>query len=309
MNINSPIEPLLVAPDGKRIGIDPVSGQFVNEIPHASYTGPAVEPQSVLVPDFIPGTYSLSTKGNGVGSYLIEKTVEHSGIVVERQTINGATMVDALHQFNLVIDTVQTSVPPPSDLQATNDESNIHLGWSSVPGAAGYKIYYDCDRPGVPYRGEGAAEGTSPIDLGNRTSFTLTGLKHDTTYYLGVTSYDFSLIQGGISKEVSIFTGTTGNTEDPHRDHTQPRSIELEQNYPNPFNPTTTIRYGLPNRSHVLLTVYSTLGQKVAELVNGDINAGYHEVNFNAGYLASGVYFYRLLAGSFVETRKLILLK
>jgi hypothetical protein len=81
------------------------------------------------------------------------------------------------------------------------------------------------------------------------------------------------------------------------------------QNYPNPFNPSTTIRYGLPNRSHVSLTVFNTLGQQVSQLVNGEQEAGYHEVNFDASGLSSGVYLYRMQAGSYVETRKLLLVR
>ncbi len=80
-------------------------------------------------------------------------------------------------------------------------------------------------------------------------------------------------------------------------------------NYPNPFNPTTIVRYALPHRSHVTLTVFNTLGQRVAKLVNGEIDAGYHEVQFNATSLASGVYFYRLQAGSYTATRKLCVMK
>ena len=87
------------------------------------------------------------------------------------------------------------------------------------------------------------------------------------------------------------------------------REYTLEQNYPNPFNPTTTIRYGLSHRSHVLITVYNTLGQKVTELVNGEIEAGSHEVKFDGSNLASGVYFYRLQAGSYTETKKLLLVR
>jgi hypothetical protein len=88
-----------------------------------------------------------------------------------------------------------------------------------------------------------------------------------------------------------------------------PRELLLDQNYPNPFNPSTTIRYGLPNRSHVTLSVYSTLGQQVVVLQNGEQEAGYHEVKFEARNLSSGVYFYRMQAGDFVQTRKLLLLR
>ena len=83
----------------------------------------------------------------------------------------------------------------------------------------------------------------------------------------------------------------------------------LMQNYPNPFNPSTMIRYALPHRSHVTLAVYNTLGQQVAQLVNSDIEPGYHEIQFNATKLASGLYFYRIQAGSYVETKRLMLLR
>jgi len=86
-----------------------------------------------------------------------------------------------------------------------------------------------------------------------------------------------------------------------------PNEFELHQNYPNPFNPSTTIRYALPERSHVTLTVFNALGQQVATLVQGEMEAGYHEAVFDAVGLASGVYLYRLTAGAFVETRKLVL--
>ncbi|HEX9005973.1 MAG TPA: T9SS type A sorting domain-containing protein [Bacteroidota bacterium] len=87
------------------------------------------------------------------------------------------------------------------------------------------------------------------------------------------------------------------------------RSFELYQNYPNPFNPSTTIRFSLQQRSHVTLVVFNILGQKVAELVNGAMSAGTHEVRFNAGRLASGLYLYRLASNEFSQTRSLLLLK
>jgi Secretion system C-terminal sorting domain len=88
-----------------------------------------------------------------------------------------------------------------------------------------------------------------------------------------------------------------------------PQQYLLSQNYPNPFNPSTTVRYGLPQRSHVTITVFNALGQQVAILQDGEQEAGYHEVRFDGSSLSSGVYLYRLQAGDFVQSRKLLLLR
>lgn len=83
----------------------------------------------------------------------------------------------------------------------------------------------------------------------------------------------------------------------------------LHQNYPNPFNPTSRIRYALPERTRVTLSVYDLLGRKVKLLVDREEGAGYHEVTFDASDMASGVYLYRLRAGSFVDVKKLVFMK
>jgi len=88
-----------------------------------------------------------------------------------------------------------------------------------------------------------------------------------------------------------------------------PREYQLSQNYPNPFNPTTTIEFSLPVTSMVTLKIFNLLGEEVERLFSDNLQAGSYRYEWNASHLASGVYFYRLEAGSYVETRKLILMK
>jgi len=93
-----------------------------------------------------------------------------------------------------------------------------------------------------------------------------------------------------------------------------PTSFELGQNYPNPFNPSTTIRYGLPRQSRVILTVHNMLGEEVARLVDGEQPEGYYQVQWNGrssngAAVSTGVYFYRLSTNDFTDVKKMILLK
>ena len=88
-----------------------------------------------------------------------------------------------------------------------------------------------------------------------------------------------------------------------------PLTFNLSQNYPNPFNPSTKIKYNIASAGNVKLTVYNVLGQEIAELVNGEVSAGLHEVTFNASSLPSGAYLYKLEQGSSVMVKKMLLLK
>lgn len=88
-----------------------------------------------------------------------------------------------------------------------------------------------------------------------------------------------------------------------------PQEFLLNQNYPNPFNPTTNINFSLPEASEVSLTVFNALGKKVAILVDSHLNSGSHSITWNAQNVPSGIYFYRLKAGNFVQTNKMLLLK
>ncbi len=89
-----------------------------------------------------------------------------------------------------------------------------------------------------------------------------------------------------------------------------PKNFILYQNYPNPFNPTTTIEYQIPKSEYVTLKIYDVLGREVKTLINHEYkNVGSYKINFNGSNLSSSVYFYRIRAGNFVSTRKMLFIK
>ena len=88
-----------------------------------------------------------------------------------------------------------------------------------------------------------------------------------------------------------------------------PVQYSLSQNYPNPFNPSTIIRFSVPEESNISIVVLNTLGEEITTLLNENLTSGSYEVDFDAAGLPSGIYFYKIQAGSFVETKKMILLK
>ena len=88
-----------------------------------------------------------------------------------------------------------------------------------------------------------------------------------------------------------------------------PSEFLLSQNFPNPFNPSTKIKYSIPQSSNVVIKVFDVLGNEIETLVNEEKSAGTYEINWYAEQLPSGVYFYQLKAGSFVEIKKMVLLR
>ncbi len=105
------------------------------------------------------------------------------------------------------------------------------------------------------------------------------------------------------------FNGSYKYSDEVFIDNLAPASYRLDQNYPNPFNPRTTISYGIPVKSNVILKVFNSLGQEVVTLVNEEKEAGIYLIEFNARDIPSGVYFYTLKTENFIQTNKMILMK
>lgn len=149
---------------------------------------------------------------------------------------------------------------------------------------------------GGVYRSTNNGDSFTPVSDG-LTERALTSFGMDSTGHLlaGTTRGVFRTVQ-------SIVTGVQSNSE-------APLSSLLEQNYPNPFNPATTISFSLPSKSFVSLKVFDALGREVSSLLSEELSAGKYSQQWNAAGFSSGIYFYRLQAGSFVETKKLLLLR
>jgi hypothetical protein len=126
----------------------------------------------------------------------------------------------------------------------------------------------------------------------------VTDFIYDGTFVYAAT--DSGVFRQGLNASV---TGTRFIIE------TTPQNCSLKQNYPNPFNPVTIISYQLPMNNHVSLKVYDALGREVSTLINERKDAGNYSVQFNAVNLPSGIYFYRLQAGKYIEVKKMLLLR
>ena len=112
-----------------------------------------------------------------------------------------------------------------------------------------------------------------------------------------------------LTKSAKMMFGVTTLKKETEETSIIPKEYKLYQNYPNPFNPVTTIKYELPVNSKVTLTIYDILGKEVTKLVDKEQEAGKYEIKFNSGKLASGVYVYRIKAGEFMMSKKMILVK
>lgn len=152
---------------------------------------------------------------------------------------------------------------------------------------------------------------TIKISNVNETSVKVDGLDANSKYYWRVSSKNY---EGNVSNLSNIGSFKTSTATDVNSDNILPEQFSLEQNYPNPFNPTTTISYSLPQNSFVTLKIYDMLGREVKTLVNQNVNAGNIRVDWNGddnygNKVASGAYVYRITAGNFVSTKKMLLLK
>ena len=199
------------------------------------------------------------------------------------------------------ISILSTSVTVPSHISPANAVTGIStdtiLVWTPAIGAVSYQVQV------------ATSVGFNPTFLDKSgitaSSVQVKGLSGSTPYYWLVRSTG----PGGTSNFSAPWSFTTKSTTGVSDQETLPTEFALLQNYPNPFNPSTMISYQLPVNEHVTLTMYDVLGREVATLVNERKASGNYTVEWNAAGFSSGIYIYRLKAGSFVDVKKMLLLK
>lgn len=216
---------------------------------------------------------------------------------VKAKNIGGTSDWSSIWRFTTV------AVAPAAPLLAspldgsTGVPTNPTLSWNPSSGATSYRLQVSTT-PSFST----TVRDTSGI---TGTTLALSGFSVNTIYYWRVNAS----IAGGTSDWSSIWHFTTTTTAVSDRDKGIPTDFSLRQNYPNPFNPSTTIRYALPKTVYVKLTVFNPLGKEIETLVSKTQIAGEYEIQWNPNDLASGVYWYRIQAGRFVETKKMILMR
>ncbi len=204
----------------------------------------------------------------------------------------------------------------PTGLEATLlSENSVLLSW--LPATDDHT-----PSPAITYDLVIVRNGTHvPINIDNGTNTILTRLPEPGNIS-AVTEWSLSGLENGvyewrlravdaayIGSDIASGQFSIGVSSNDDSDNIIPSEYSLGQNYPNPFNPVTTITFSIPKEGLVTLKIYNTIGEEVAVALNEEREAGYHQVEFNAASLPSGVYFYRLQAGDFLETKKMILMK
>ena len=154
------------------------------------------------------------------------------------------------------------------------------------------------------YRGFDSSPDLDQVyDIATDTSYIDTQVILGKAYYYRITSVDFAGNESNFSEEIMVSVTLIENDK-----HNINKFI-LGQNYPNPFNPITKIKFSIPKQGNVKIELFNTLGKKIKTLLNQSISSGYHEIQFNAHDLSSGIYLYRIQFGKFQDVKKMIVLK
>lgn len=234
---------------------------------------------------FTPWSNRRTTLDNGVGIHIKSES-------------NGVFTIDIFTS-----ESSSQSAPPskPQNVRVSDDPGGILVEWDPniEPDLDGYKIYRN---------------GSLKATVGKNTTNWIDCQIQEG----GPSNFNYKIKAKDTQNKTSIFSDVAaitgafqscGGMEKISWNRYVPNAYVLSQNMPNPFNPITTVEYALPVPVRVRLTIYNSLGQEVVRLVDREQAAGWHSINWDASAAASGIYIYRLQAGNYIDTKKMVLLK
>lgn len=292
--------------DGNVVGAVPGVDRFGNSNQAMQFDGVDDYIEFPDAPDFQFGVNDFSI------SFWINMTSNNAyGFILGKRGIQGSQnryeFITNATQDESILANIQSSTPVNTAERVVNIQQQR---WEHI--AYIYKqedeelIYVNGElriqRPITDGRFRGFDVTNAPFMIGNNSP---TGSEPFEGFVDDVALYNYALSQAEIDSLWDGFRATSN--EEPG--NIVPALFALEQNYPNPFNPSTNISYSLPSASEVKIEIFNMLGQNIATLVNEHQIAGNHTIQFDASSLSSGIYLYRLTAGSFVQTKKLTLIK
>lgn len=262
------------------------------------------------LPQYVVLDTTLSDSSNRLNQLLDSNTTYYWH--VSAANVGGSSNYSPSRSFKTGIIATFPSVPiaiGPAQL-ATNKTRSGDFSWYRSSLAAEYQLQVATDYP-VYLSGDSVGmflpqNVIVDTTLADTTVRLKTPLDSNTVYYWHVRADNAA----GSSAFSSTVKFTTGSLIDEVKNRNNiPAYFRIYQNYPNPFNPMTTIEYNLPDRSRVMIKVYDILGRAVTTLVDATQSAGSYKVVFNGSELASGLYFYRMIAGGYVSTHEMLLIK
>jgi photosystem II stability/assembly factor-like uncharacterized protein len=264
-----------------------------------------ITPTSII---HIPGTAATYLVSDGTGSPRSSALTYDAG---ENWTLldtdnfgcweigftNDSSGWGSIHQTNQVYKYIGPPYPVPVELTsftATTNGNEVTLNWSTATETNNQGFEIERSEDNISFNKIGSVPGFGTTTETKSYSYSDQSAISRTNYYrLKQVDYDGSFEYSEVV-EIEI---------------TSPTEFMLLQNFPNPFNPTTTIGFGIQNKSNVKITILNAIGEEVAVVLNEEKEPGFHQVEFNAIGLPSGVYFYQLKAGDFIQTKKMLLIK
>ena len=291
---------------GARVHIQNGTGPWSGILIFGADTEGLVRGDKVEVTGIVNETYGVTRIGNlDQGAQI---TVLGSGVQVPEATLVPTSEINGYNSGELPAESYEGVLIKYQNITVVDENADGNPGPDEgTGGSRNHGEILVADGSAVQTRVE-VQEGNHDYhnfwsaDLENQPIRIITGSTFDEL--VGVLYYSYGNYKL-IPRKNDDFVGYT----DVEEEIVTPKVFELAQNYPNPFNPTTVIQYSIPMSEFVTLKIYDVLGREVQTLVNKEQSAGVYNVEFNASKLTSGVYFYRIEAGSFVAVKKLLLLK